>query len=912
MITVNSSGNPLSAAFISAVQQPSVGFDMRLYLNGADTGAGIKRARIDLGAGDDAQCDLSTFDPAQIMTTQFEADIYGASGLVGDELEVRIGVWTGSLYEYVTVAWATITDETEWQGIVSIRGKGRMGLMFAPHGLSDGDYSPASICTAISAATGVTVTVGAFQSSQNVHIDAGGTCRDAIASMCARLGGYACELGAGVSVLPYDSSITYAVPDSYITGRPEVSPQYQVDGLTVRAGTTDYVYGTGRAIIEDPTADGTTSAVTWGNISGYAYDPAILRAAIIDPRVTPADTIGYNSTWSIPARGISATFDGGYFGTYSASGLTAESEEELVDGPLTSRVADAYQLALEAEVVAQATGQHFWHDSNGAHVSTDALDPTGTSNSLWNSLGLLIRKAANNLVSITQSAIAFFDGNGNNASNIVASFGSSGFQVGYDSESHLEGDYHSLQMIDKEGSPYVLFTDLRDSSGYATITDTFTGDGSTTFFSLSMTASSNTYTVKRNGTTVTSGITKTTTSFTFSTAPASGVTITATYTVNSQDAKAFTLGTRGAGNVGGMSFAAGHGCVASGYASYSEGSNTVASGKYSHAEGANSTAGGYGSHAEGSGTTALYGYSHAEGHNSEALAEATHAEGDSTVASGNFAHAEGWYTEATGAGSHAQNYGTVAASDWQTAIGQYNITDSADKYAFIIGNGDVLTPSNAMTVDWDGAVAGLTFNGFRGRKNVASTDNIDEIYNTGIYYVGSTAPLGTAPPFGSTYYSLIAMGGGAEAASTYVGKQIAVSGSGMAYRSYSGNPRSWSPWVSVFGDSVNVHNPTLNSNATATTFQTRRVGNVVNLSVYQLKVASSLADGSSVSLGTGIIGANARPTNVVYLPLVANVSGKGAGVLMSIGTGGNVTIYNRSGSALGTGTNLMGNTTWVI
>ena len=140
---------------------------------------------------------------------------------------------------------------------------------------------------------------------------------------------------------------------------------------------------------------------------------------------------------------------------------------------------------------------------------------------------------------------------------------------------------------------------------------------------------------------------------------------------------------------------------------------------------------------------------------------------------------------------------------------------------------------------------------------------------------------------------------------------------GIAFRIAADGTRSISgwggtgQWLDFLGLTVATHSPTL-TNATATKFETRRQGNVVNLSVYQLKVTSSLADGSSVSLGTGIIGSNARPTNVVYLPLVANVSGKGAGVFMSIGTGGNVTVYNRSGSALGTGTNLMGNTSWVI
>lgn len=205
-----------------------------------------------------------------------------------------------------------------------------------------------------------------------------------------------------------------------------------------------------------------------------------------------------------------------------------------------------------------------------------------------------------------------------------------------------------------------------------------------------------------------------------------------------------------------------------------------------------------------------------------------------------------------------------------------------------------------------------SFNGFRGRINLSSADDIDALYTTGIYYIGSTGVGGTLPSGITAYFSLIAMGGGAETSSSYVGKQMILGGSGVVWtRSYSGSPRAWSAWAQMVSGSVAVHAPSI-TNATATKFETRRQGSVVNLSVYQLKLSAALANGGSVSLGTGIIGANARPTNVVYLPLTANAAGFGAGVLMSIGTGGNVTVYNRSGASLGTSVSLNGNTTWVI
>ena len=110
----------------------------------------------------------------------------------------------------------------------------------------------------------------------------------------------------------------------------------------------------------------------------------------------------------------------------------------------------ARQVADEANKVAQATNQHFFADTNGAHITdvtqdewAEAVDdnfsdydPTTKPyhNQLLNSLGILLRTALNNLVSITRSAIAFYDGAGNAASNIVARFGSTGAQIGKSSD----------------------------------------------------------------------------------------------------------------------------------------------------------------------------------------------------------------------------------------------------------------------------------------------------------------------------------------------------------------------------------------------------------------------------------------------------------------------------------------------
>ena len=431
-----------------------------------------------------------------------------------------------------------------------------------------------------------------------------------------------------------------------------------------------------------------------------------------------------------------------------------EVSVEIVDGKprVVGRIGwgDALQaVADDAYSVATATNQHFWHDSNGAHVSTDAGDPEGASNSLWNSLGLLIRKASNYLVSITSSAIAFYDGLGNNASNIVASFGSSGATIGKDDENHV-----TL------------------SSGGMTITaEDIAGVVQRTIAEFARRVS---------------GI----------------------YNLQTYYESFLKLTDSGGGTWAELA---------------SGGTDSLGTPKYP-------------SITSSIGLDIL----------TDGESELVHIEAGDIIADGSLS----------------------LGSPLAVANGGTGADNASDARANLLAVG-YQSGMNAAIASFSGAnqMWGL-------RAKVLNTNNTS-------YYDHST-------------YILLRNNG----VSCY-------DTTASAY-----------PWQLTLPSgttdlTINTHSPTL-SNATATTFETRRQGSVVNLQVYQLKVTSSLADGSSVSLGSGIIGSNARPANVVYMPLVANVSGKGAGCFLSIGTGGNVTLYNRSGSALGTGTNLMGNTTWVI
>ena len=266
----------------------------------------------------------------------------------------------------------------------------------------------------------------------------------------------------------------------------------------------------------------------------------------------------------------------------------------------------------------------------------------------------------------------------------VAYYGDS-VQIGDVLESHVLIDFHSLQLIDKEGNTYLDVEDLRGADGRYQALDVFQGDGTTKTFTLTYTATNNTYTVVNTGGANPSS--KTTTSFTFATAPAVGDTINATYYTESTLAKGFTFGTRSAASsIGSYSATFGRSVKASGAESFATGHSSAATGKYSFATGETSAANGYCSHVQNAQTTASGYYSSAAGHGSTASGYASFATGNGTTASG--------------ASSFTCGQDTVAAYGTQVAIGINN--DNKSTNLFEIGNGGALTYSNAFEVSRTG------------------------------------------------------------------------------------------------------------------------------------------------------------------------------------------------------------------
>jgi len=362
----------------------------------------------------------------------------------------------------------------------------------------------------------------------------------------------------------------------------------------------------------------------------------------------------------------------------------------------------------EAQALAEATNQHFWHDDNGAHVTDvtqdgwkdsalsnfdDLSDNKPYHNILMNSLGILLRRALYNLVSITKSAITFYDGLGNDLSNIRASFGSDGATFRDNGKTKVTIKSNGFSVYDDEGS----FTDNTEVLGnrlaYIGVDDNgkpYTRIGKSTegYIDIGVNSDDNPYIDFFSGSTMLAHMGYDTGS---ASATSSYVKIAPYYTFGERDyykklddgtyakvsygnySACFGINNQGEGY---CSFAEGRDNVAMGAISHAEGDANTVTGGSSHAEGASNTVSGAVSHAEGAGCKVSGSYSHAEGYLCEATGNESHAQGLKCTSKGTGSHAGGYLTDATGMAAIAHGYNSIAKGNFSIALGRECVSES--------------------------------------------------------------------------------------------------------------------------------------------------------------------------------------------------------------------------------------------
>ena len=671
MITVNSSGQALSADYSTALTDDNRQWLSKFSVNGTELDCSIVRWSLTKGS-----CGGSEFEVGAVMSSTFTATVKGlTTNIKNQDIKVEIGLYINSDYEWITLGYFTATEvkKTHYQTQITAYGHcvSKTGDVLS----MSTTQTLANIKNAISSATGVNVSMdasidGTLEITQDL---AGLTTYQVLQILASVVGGYAMDEADGsISVRKYGTTSSLTVGTDRMLSLPDVEEtNFTITGIEVTAGETTFTSGTVNLQItnEFVTQDLFDDEMT--DLIGYSYRPASINLSKGDPRLEGDDVVTVTdiggSTYIVPCHAVTHSYDGGLSTTIASIRATMANDLEGTSAPISTQIKAQEKQIIRIDRIASNTNQYFWFTGTGtdtgAHITevpqeewNDSTDPN------YHSGGNLLARS---------NGIAVRDG-----MTELATFGTSTV-IGKTGDTHIEMDYHSFKMIDRDGREYAVIEDLRNADGYYSVTQTWTADGVSTEYLTQYTIATNEpYTVSVSDGSGGAVTVHPAGSIEFATPPTEQATITFEYLTAFERAKAYTFGIRTANSeLGPMSFAEGAYIEASGQASHAEGSSTVASANESHAEG-------YGTKATGR-------RSHAEGHETEASEYASHAEGYKTIASG-------W-------ASHAQGYYTIASGFAQTVMGEYNVEDS--DYFLIIGNGaNNNARSNALAVTRGGNI----------------------------------------------------------------------------------------------------------------------------------------------------------------------------------------------------------------
>lgn len=222
-------------------------------------------------------------------------------------------------------------------------------------------------------------------------------------------------------------------------------------------------------------------------------DGGSVQVILSDDAITP-DWSGEGTAVEVPTTTAVRAGDNVLVQTFGGHVMTSP----VVTG-VVGRGDELQELAEDAEAVANAVSQHFWISTtgtdSGAHVTEvtqeEWNDAGGASyhsgaNSLWNSLGMLFRDGMTNLMAVLTSGVAIYDGLGNAASNIVASFTDAGATIGRLAEGHAVFDSSGMHVYDGANSVFDATYSATDD-GTETVEDATIGTSSGGYLSFSET-----------------------------------------------------------------------------------------------------------------------------------------------------------------------------------------------------------------------------------------------------------------------------------------------------------------------------------------------------------------------------------------------------------------------------------------
>lgn len=256
---------------------------------------------------------------------------------------------------------------------------------------------------------------------------------------------------------------------------------------------------------------------------------------------------------------------------------------------------------------------------------------------------------------------------------VLATFNANGITIGQTNKNHMEIDFNSLELFDKNGNKYVSIGDIRDANGRAELQEEFVGNGSQTLFEVGFSIYSIT-SVSVNGNALPSTAYSKSGSkgVLLTTAPSDGDSVVIVYKTTSP-VYHFDFGSR----VGAI------------------GANSMVSGDNNTSSGTNaSVTGGYGNSSTGTDSHIGGGYN-----NTANRKYSTVSGGDRNTASGDYSTAVGGsQNTASGAFSVAGGYQNTASGNKSASVGGDNNSATGAYSCILGGNGNEATGSGSAII----------------------------------------------------------------------------------------------------------------------------------------------------------------------------------------------------------------------
>ena len=365
MINKNSSGGNLSANYATSVAESTRKFTARIMMGGNELSCAIQRLTFTKGS-----CGTTEgFSIGNIISSTVTATLKEVStSLKGQVIDVQIGLWTGSDYEYVTMGSyiASEVDVTAYTTTVVAYGfsTSRMGGTFT----LPNTFTIANIVSAIETATSVDIVLPTVLDTSlelNKPLPTGCSCYQALQIIASVIGGYVTDTYDGkVEIKYFSDTTTVSVTTDRMLRLPVVGEvPFEITGVKVLVseasedaeGTpipeVSYTYGTPVVLYDTNEYMSALLFDVYKMLVGYEYRNGEIDLSLGDPRIEGSDVLSVTdvdgSTYVVPCHSVTHTYDGGFSTQITASKPTTQDEGIATLPPISQRI----------DVIANATSQ---------------------------------------------------------------------------------------------------------------------------------------------------------------------------------------------------------------------------------------------------------------------------------------------------------------------------------------------------------------------------------------------------------------------------------------------------------------------------------------------------------------------------------------------------------------------------